>query len=278
MRARVCVLFQENTLGNAINVNVSYTLPSQVTESSANLKKQWAYFAYAMTAFTTILFFVVLWMRKSILIAIAIIKEASSEWELRVVGACLLIPVCVCAVCVPVCACVRVCVCAVALTSMKSLFLYPFVTVLLVAVLMVYWIFVAAYMASAGNDIAQSAAYQSAEVRAGPVCVCVCARAWLCARAVPHQNFIKSTNLSSLLCAMNGTSTDASNSTCDAMLAATKFSPSNAKRFALIYHLFGLLWTNQFIQVLCAPTGDDGGRVWLSPPPQLCVCSRLASW
>lgn len=70
---------QENSFSAAISVNVTVSLPSQATQASTNLKKQWSYFAYAMTAFTVILFVVVLWMRKSIQIAIGIIKEASCQ-------------------------------------------------------------------------------------------------------------------------------------------------------------------------------------------------------
>lgn len=48
---------------------------------------------------------------------------------------------------------------------MKSLLLYPLVTLLATTILMIYWIFVTAYMASAGNNVAESAAYLSASVR-----------------------------------------------------------------------------------------------------------------
>ena len=66
------------------------------------------------------------------------------------------------------------------------------------------------------------------------------------------QNFALT---SDLLCAVNGTATSnstervVSNSTCDSLLAATTFSADKVKRYTLIYHLFGLLWTNMFIEV-----------------------------
>ena len=63
---------------------------------------------------------------------------------------------------------------------------------------------------------------------------------------VPGQNFALT---SDLLCAVNSTGAVVSNSTCDSLLSATAFSPSNVKRYTLIYHLFGLLWTNEFIEV-----------------------------
>lgn len=67
------------------------------------------------------------------------------------------------------------------------------------------------------------------------------------------QDFANSTLL---LCASDNST--ANTSTCDSMLASHAFAPSNSKRFALVYHLFGLLWTSQFIMVrtvlfLCQP-------------------------
>lgn len=64
------------------------------------------------------------------------------------------------------------------------------------------------------------------------------------------QNYIRS-NLSSLLCSVNITTgvANVTEDTCDQLLDAVKFSENNMRRFALIYHLFGLLWTNQFIHV-----------------------------
>ncbi len=59
-------------------------------------------------------------------------------------------------------------------------------------------------------------------------------------------------NLTNLLCS----SFDSNNvpvvnsSMCDSFLSSTKFTTDNVKRYALVYHLFGLLWTNQFIDAL----------------------------
>ena len=54
-------------------------------------------------------------------------------------------------------------------------------------------------------------------------------------------------NASALLCASDNSTVSAA--TCDSMLDASKFVANNSRRFAIVYHLFGLLWTNQFIQV-----------------------------
>ena len=76
------------SLDTFVGVNVTVSLPSQVTESSTDMKRQWSYFAYAMTAFSVILLFIILWMRKSINIAIGVIKEASgARWGPRL-GSC----------------------------------------------------------------------------------------------------------------------------------------------------------------------------------------------
>jgi hypothetical protein len=58
------------------------------------------------------------------------------------------------------------------------------------------------------------------------------------------QDFANSTLL---LCASDNST--ANTSTCDTMLSSHAFAASNSKRFALLYHLFGLLWTSQFIMV-----------------------------
>lgn len=65
------------SFNNAAGTSVSVSLPSKISSTSNDMKKQWAYFAYAMTAFTSILFFVVLWVRKSIAIAVGVVEEAS---------------------------------------------------------------------------------------------------------------------------------------------------------------------------------------------------------
>ena len=52
-------------------------------------KKRWQYFAYGMTGFTGIMLVLILWSRKSIKIAIAIIKEASSMVARQVTGTCV---------------------------------------------------------------------------------------------------------------------------------------------------------------------------------------------
>ena len=38
-------------------------------------------------------------------------------------------------------------------------------------------------------------------------------------------------------------------SNCDSFLTSEKFTVSNVRRYALVYHLFGLLWTYAFIEV-----------------------------
>lgn len=66
-----------SALDEASGVRVNVTLPSDITTASANMQTQWAFFAYAMTAMSVILLFVVAWMRSSIKMAVGIIKEAS---------------------------------------------------------------------------------------------------------------------------------------------------------------------------------------------------------
>ncbi len=63
------------------------------------------------------------------------------------------------------------------------------------------------------------------------------------------QEFLASTK--NLLCAMDNT-TYVNTTQCDSLLTPRAFQPSNVKRYALVYHLFGLLWTNAFIQVRTA--------------------------
>jgi hypothetical protein len=144
---------------------------------------------------------------------------------------------------------------------MKSLMLYPVVTMLLVIGLYIYWIFAAAYIASTGDDITNNAVMTSARVRPlASQCVAVVIvqvrigrvyKVVWCWAFCLFQNYALSSNL---LCAVNSTgsgnsSVVVSNSTCDSLLAATTFEPDTVKRYTLIYHLFGLLWTNQFIEV-----------------------------
>jgi hypothetical protein len=66
-----------------------------------------------------------------------------------------------------------------------------------------------------------------------------------CRRFSCRQNYL---NASNLLCAPGTTAANATDY-CDTLQKAVKISPDNAKRYALVYHLFGLLWTNQFIEV-----------------------------
>jgi hypothetical protein len=66
-----------SSFNSVAGTSVTVTLPAKATTASTDMKMQWSYFAYAMTAFTVILFFIVLWVRKSIAIAIGIMEEAS---------------------------------------------------------------------------------------------------------------------------------------------------------------------------------------------------------
>jgi hypothetical protein len=157
-----------------------------------------------MTAFTALLLVLILWYRKKIAVAIAIIKEASSA----LCGCCgerPPLPRCclfrppphprrtatevLCCVSVPPAeaAIPSYFLCfiraAVAVRDMKSLLFYPIVTFLLVAALMVYWIFVTAFLASTGDDIDVSAVAASAQVRSVRGCA-GCVPGWrVCAVA-----------------------------------------------------------------------------------------------
>ena len=187
---------QIDSLASQLNVDsgteLSTQLPSQVSKSDDAVKRRWEYFAYGMTAFCVILLALILWARKTIKIAIGIIKEAS-----------------------------------VALRSMKSLLVYPIVTFVLSVVLVVYWVFVLAYLASSGTDDISNTAVSSSAFSAAANLLC------------PYTtdgggNVVVDTSNPSV--------------NCTEVLAAQVFEPDNAKRYAIAYHLFGLLWTNQLIQ------------------------------
>ena len=109
-----------------------------------------------------------------------------------------------------------------AVHDMKSLMLYPLVTTALLIVLMVWWLIVAAYIISADgltlNNIKSSGAlkYNS-----------------------PFKNNITAVNN------MTGIAANSTNSTGGAFGLDGN---ANAMRYIMLYHFFGLLWTNQLIQ------------------------------
>jgi solute carrier family 44 (choline transporter-like protein), member 2/4/5 len=134
-----------------------------------------------MTAISILVFLLIVAMRKRIKLAIAIMKEASN-----------------------------------AVKTMPLIVLFPFTTVALVVVLCLYWIIIAAYIASAGEE-------SSSKLAADLDC--------------------------------DADASAGSNTSCPVDLTA--FSSSTTMRYMLAYHFFGLLWTNQFIQV-CVRRGGDG--------------------
>lgn len=114
-----------------------------------------------------------------------------------------------------------------ALWNVPSLVIYPAVTSTFVVALMVYWVLIAAFVASAGDSISAGTVMQSA------------------------NSLVEKTTGSSLLCAFNATSggAAANSSFCAIPASAQSYEVKNVAQYMLIYHFFGLLWTNQFIVV-----------------------------
>jgi choline transporter-like protein 2/4/5 len=92
-------------------------VPEQAQQADADMQEKWSYVAYIMTAISILVFLLIVAMRKRIKLAIAIMKEASN-----------------------------------AVKTMPLIVLFPFTTVALVVVLCLYWIIIAAYIASAGEE------------------------------------------------------------------------------------------------------------------------------
>ena len=194
-----CPSLQLVSFNSATGSSVNVVLPSEVTTVSSNLQKQWSYFAYAMTAVTFLFVVLILWVRKTVAIAIQIVKEASgvlmrqalacspSYWSVPV-QCCsiykyklqLVVAAVVMLAVLPTSTCsfrdvgsragelvahvAAVLMLAVALKSMWSLLLFPMVSMVLVVGLYIYWLFVAAYMASTGDNVSNSGIVAAAKV------------------------------------------------------------------------------------------------------------------
>ena len=76
----IVVFFAQVTIVNAgTGASISTALPSEISTVSTDRQKQWQYFAYGMTIVSFIFLVLILWMRKTVAIAIEVIREASCK-------------------------------------------------------------------------------------------------------------------------------------------------------------------------------------------------------
>lgn len=150
----------------------------QKLSTSADHQTAFKYGAYVFTALTIILILVIVGVRKSIADTIRIIKKSSD-----------------------------------ALRSTPMVIFYPLVTVGWLLALLIWWVYVAAALVSAGDKLAVNTTKLMEENAA----------------ALPDDSPFK-------------------NITTGAAGALTSVTPNQALRYMLAYHFFGLLWTNQVIQ------------------------------
>jgi hypothetical protein len=73
----LAALPQVSSFNDHAGTSTSVTVPDKLASGSSKEKRRWEYFAYFMTAFSIILLVVIVFMRRRIRIAVAIVKEAS---------------------------------------------------------------------------------------------------------------------------------------------------------------------------------------------------------
>jgi choline transporter-like protein 2/4/5 len=176
-------------------------LPAALQASSDN-KSNYKYAAITSTILLAILIALLIGMRERINTAITIIKEASK-----------------------------------AVVAMPLVVFYPFITVIFVILLTVYWAFISAYIASSGTLASDTLADAANGVKVG--------QDKLNDLISKYKIWDGSINL-------------------DNTLSTASVNDSGAIRYMLIYYLFGMLWTNELIQAisLCTIAGAICGWYW----------------
>lgn len=162
----------QNDMAAIVGSDSSMQAYSSATESSSNA---WKYIAYAMTAMTVVAFLVVVLLRKKIGIAIGVIKEASK-----------------------------------AVARIKSLLLFPIVTIISLTALAIWFLSISMYLMSAESF--------SLNLGGGGT----------------EPNITASSNATGF------------NVTSPSTLDLSGFD--NTFHYLMAYHFFGLLWTTQFNQ------------------------------
>ncbi len=160
---------------------------SEYASASEESTKAWTYVSYIMTLIFVIVLIVIIVMRKKINIAIGIIQEASK-----------------------------------AVSKMKTLLIFPFVTITSLSILIIWWLTITMYLMSADSFVFTKPGAKD-----------------------PTNSTLNATGFG------NVTSSD-----------QLTLSGDNAFNYLMIYHFFGLLWTNQFNQSFGI----------------MCVSGAVASW
>lgn len=185
-----------NSVGSALNA-ASSTVQQQFGFSDAEAATAWRIVGYISVAVCLIALAMVVALRRRISTAVEMIKLGSE-----------------------------------ALKANMSLVFFPFLPAFGVAAFLIYWIFIAACLASSGQAIAKSL---TSDVAAGMTYL-----QQEYGNVPAFQNILNSTTINATI---------------------TTIEDIPALNYLLIYHFFGLLWTTQFIQGLSIMTvaGVVGG-------------------
>lgn len=178
-----------NTASGA-TASVSYLVPQSFDENTTNYTTAYKVLAFLFTAILLILLCMIVALRQSIRIAISVVKLGAD-----------------------------------AMRAVPSMLIFPFTTVVALALFVAWWIFVAAALATAGQAGAVALA---SDVSAGIKSL--------------NAQYGSTANLSLIL------SSPTLNDT------ITAISDMPAMNYLLIYHFFGLLWTTQFIMGIAIMT------------------------
>lgn len=174
-----------DSFNSATGASTSIDTPSELDAADDSIATRWSYFAYLMTAITLIMFVLILYFRTKINTAIGIIKEAST-----------------------------------AIRSMLVIMLCPFISMILLLVLMIYWVGIASMIYSQG-DITGAEVFSS---------------------VVGDNNAT-----AQLLCPVNETTGQVNTTLCAENLGGKSFAAGSMNNYLLIYHFFGLLWLTNYI-------------------------------
>jgi choline transporter-like protein 2/4/5 len=184
-----------STVSTAVSGSLSSTIPNSFISETTGPGSVYAIIAYTCTAVVIIVLCMTLALRTSIRTAIEVIRMGSE-----------------------------------ALKGTPSLLLFPVTTTITLGAFMVWWCFVAACLATAGDSMSSSALTSTLNAEAVKIAT--------------------------------ATGTTGSTPSMGANYNVTSFDSATGLKYVLIYHFFGLLWTSAFISGIALTTMAGAIGAW----------------